>query len=109
MDGIVRKTYEAWADAGKPSKWAAMPKVQYNVAPAAEEAFVYLVRRAAEFLGLAIKWGGAGGTKHHDGDGNVIIMFAVRDRRTRDVDDTTDDEDEDESTEGESGEDKPGF
>src|SRR5512146_265309 len=100
MDIIVRKTHAAWVSAGKPSKWAAMPKVQYDVAPAAEEAFTYLVRRAAEFLGVAIKWGGnPSGTKLHNENGDVVIMFAVRDRRTRDtVDDTEDDDDDDDNT-----------
>lgn len=108
MDGVVRKTHEEWVRVGRPSKWAAMPKVEYHVAPAAEEAFVYLVRRAAEFLGLAIKWGGAGGTKHHDSDGNVILMFAVRDRRTRDADADAEDEDEDDTDDtGEDAEDAP--
>jgi len=98
MDEIVRKTHAAWVSAGKPTKWAQMPAVQYNVAPAAEEAFSYLVRRAAEFLGLAIKWGNPSGTKINDEDGNVVLVFAVRDRRTRDEVESEDDEDDEDDS-----------
>lgn len=113
MDGIVRKTHAAWVAKNRPGKWVDMPKVEYHVSPAAEEAFVYLVRRAAEFLGLAIKWGGSGGTKHHDTDGNVILVFGVRDRRTRDNSDDDDDDDAgdddtgDDDTKPATGTDKP--
>ncbi len=114
MDGIVRKTHAAWVAKNRPGKWVDMPKVEYHVSPAAEEAFVYLVRRAAEFLGLAIKWGGSGGTKHHDTDGNVILVFGVRDRRTRDNSDDDDDDDDagdddtgDDDTKPATGTDKP--
>lgn len=92
MDGTVKRLHEAWLKAGSPTKWVAMPKARYHIPPAAEEGLRFLVRRAADFHGVAIKWGGQGGTKVRDGNGNVVLVFAIRDRRV--VGDTVDTADE---------------
>lgn len=103
MDGIVKKYHDEWLNAGTPTKWAAMPKARYHIPPAAEEGFRFLVRRAADFHGVAIKWGGQQGTKVRDAQGNLVLVFAIRDRRERPVGATDDDETGDELDNGESG------
>lgn len=81
MDGTVKRLHDEWIKAGEPTKWVAMPKARYHIPPAAEEGFRFLVRRAADFHGVAIKWGGQGGTKVRDKDGNIVLVFSIRDRR----------------------------
>lgn len=102
MDGIVKKYHDAWLDAGTPTKWVDMPKARYHIPPATEEGFRFLVRRAADFHGVAIKWGGQQGTKVRDAQGNIVLVFAIRDRRVRDIvdpdDETGDDLDNGEDT-----------
>lgn len=114
MDGIIRKYHDEWLNSGSPTRWVDMPKCRYHIPPAAVDGFRYLVRRAADFHGVAIKWGGQQGTAVHDSNGNTVLVFAVRDRREQvkdgsedtsqdDLDtgeDTRDDSDE-ESGEGE--------
>jgi len=106
MDGIVKKYHDEWINAGTPTKWAAMPKARYHIPPAAEEGFRFLVRRAADFHGVAIKWGGQQGTKVRDAQGNLVLVFAIRDRRERPVDATDSDETGDDLDNGESGDDE---
>lgn len=79
MDGVVAKKFREWKDAGSPTKWAQMPKARYHLNPAQVEGFRFLVRRAAEFSGVTIKWG----TPKADKDGRQVIVFAVRSRRER--------------------------
>ncbi len=100
MDGIVKKYHDAWLNDGAPTKWAAMPKARYHIPPAAEEGFRFLVRRAADFHGVAIKWGGQQGTKVRDAQGNLVLVFAIRDRRERPVGAESDDETGDELDNG---------
>lgn len=96
MDTAVKRAYDAWLDEGSPTKWAAMPKLRYHIPPAAVDGFKFLVRRAAEFYGIAIKWGGQQGTQVKDKEGNIVLVFAVRDRRTRDESADATDEDSEE-------------
>lgn len=98
MDGIIRKYYDEWLNLGSPVKWAAMPKCRYHIPPSAVDGFKYLVRRAADFHGVAIKWGGQQGTAIHDAAGNTVLVFAVRDRRVRAEGDSVDDLDTGEDT-----------
>lgn len=108
MDGIIRKYYDDWINCGSPTKWAAMPKARYHIPPAAVDGFKYLVRRAADFHGVAIKWGGQQGTAIRDAAGNTVLVFAVRDRREQTkngpVEDTDDDLDTGEDTRDDSDE-----
>jgi hypothetical protein len=93
MDGVIKKYHDAWLAAGSPTKWVDMPKCRYHIPPNAVDGFKFLVRRAADFHGVAIKWGGQQGTAVRDQSGNNVIVFAVRDRRTKDEPvDATDDE-----------------
>lgn len=98
MDQVVNNLYQQWLKAGSPSKWAAMPKVRYHIPPAAEDGFRFLVRRAADFYGIAIKWGGQQGTKVRDANGNIVIVFSARDRRTNETADATDVDESSETT-----------
>jgi hypothetical protein len=83
MDEVIRKYPQTWIDCGSPTRWVDMPKCRYHVPPAAVDGFRYLVRRAADFHGVAIKWGGQQGTAIKDSGGNIVLVFAVRDRRER--------------------------
>lgn len=89
MDGVVNKIHNDWIAVGRPQKWAQMPKVSYTIPPRAVEGFKYIVRRAADYHGVAIKWG----TSTKDSKtGLERIVFAVRDRRQRETADAGEDE-----------------
>lgn len=85
IDNVVKRVHSDWLRASKPGKWAQMPKVRYNLHPSTVEGFKYLVRRAADYHGVAIKWG----TSVRDQHGNEVVVFAVRDRRPRESSDAT--------------------
>jgi hypothetical protein len=85
MDTVVKRLHNQWIAAERPNRWAAMPKARYDIPVKAVEGFQYIVRRAADYHGVAVKWG----TPVRNTDGNVVIVFAIRDRRVRDTADTT--------------------
>jgi hypothetical protein len=76
IDSVVKRVHNDWLEKGQPNKWPAMPKVRYDLPPQAVEGFKYLVRRAADFHGVAVKWG----TPTRNQEGLEIVVFAVRDR-----------------------------
>lgn len=79
IDKIVAGLYKEWTNEGKPERWAQMPKKSYHVDPKAADTLRMLVRRAANFLGYAVKFG----RPVHDQHGREIVTFGVRDQRQR--------------------------
>jgi hypothetical protein len=79
IDKIVRDLHERWESNGRPDRWAEMPKVSYVVSPVAADTLRMLVRRAAQFHGVSAKFGKPVRNK----DGREIVVFAIRDLRTR--------------------------
>ena len=81
MDAVVAGKYEEWKTAGSPTDWRAMPKAMYAVEPRLAEGLKYLVRRAADFHKVAVRFGRTG----HDAEGRELVVFAVRARRPKSV------------------------
>jgi hypothetical protein len=81
IDKVVQGLHVAWDTAGKPDKWAQMPKASYHVPPQAADTVAMLVRRAANFYGYSAKFG----KPVRDQQGLTIVVFAVRDSRKRAV------------------------
>jgi hypothetical protein len=57
IDGVVAKLHADWTAKGKPAAWDKMPKVSYPVTPAAAGDLRKAINRAAEFHGIAVRFG----------------------------------------------------
>jgi hypothetical protein len=79
IDQVVTALHREWVNAGKPDRWAQMPKKSYHVNPKGADALRMLVRRAASFFGLSAKFG----MGVRDKNGLEIVVFAIRDMRTK--------------------------
>lgn len=79
IDKVVTELHAAYAEAGKPDRWAAMPKRSYHVDPKAADTLRMLVRRAASFIGVSVRFGRA----VRDREGREIVVFGVRDQRAK--------------------------
>lgn len=119
MDRIVKALHTDWQTGTvrngdgtttqsepRSNKWSKMPKASYHVDPQVAETVKMLVRRAADFHGVAAKFGNA----VRDTQGREIVVFAIRDRKVREtkpevvqeIDDEPDldDDDDDENGDG---------
>jgi hypothetical protein len=79
VDQVVTALHREWVGAGKPDRWAQMPKKSYHVNPKGADALRMLVRRAASFLGVSAKFG----KPVRDMEGREIVVFAIRDMRVK--------------------------
>jgi hypothetical protein len=79
IDKIVIELHKEYEEAGKPDTWAKMPKRSYHVDPRAADTLRMLVRRAANFYSLSVRFG----SPVRDRDGREIVVFGVRDQRTK--------------------------
>lgn len=92
MDRIVKALHTDWQNGTvrngdgtttqtdpRSNKWSKMPKASYHVDPQVAETVKMLVRRAADFHGVAAKFGNA----VRDAQGREIVVFAIRDRKVR--------------------------
>lgn len=77
VDAIVAQVHQEYVTAGRPTKWAQMPKRAYHVDPKAADTLRMMVRRAASYHGTAAKFG----SDVRDKDGRAIVVFAIRDQR----------------------------
>jgi hypothetical protein len=57
IDGVVGKLHADWVAKGKPAAWDKMPKVSYPVTPAAVGDLRKAISRAADFHGIAVRFG----------------------------------------------------
>jgi hypothetical protein len=79
IDKTVATLYDEYKTAQKPDRWATMPKRSYHVDPKAADTLRMMVRRAANFLGVSVRFGGS----VRDDKGREIVVFAVREPRVK--------------------------
>lgn len=79
IDATVAEVHAEYVAAGKPSKWAQMPKRAYHVNPKAADTLRMMIRRAAAYHGLSVKFG----SSVRDPSGREIVVFAPRDQRVK--------------------------
>lgn len=77
IDGVVSDLHTAYVAAGKPERWATMPKRAYHVDPKAADTLRMLIRRAANFIDVSVRFG----RPVRDNQGREIVVFGVRDKR----------------------------
>jgi hypothetical protein len=91
VDSKVAESYKLWNGLGKPASWNTCRGaiIAFPCPPDQADNVKYMVRRAADFLGIAVKFGKPARSK----DGHEVVSFCAKDRRPRgSAEDTDDDE-----------------
>lgn len=82
IDNVVARLHQAWVQAGKPRDWVgekSIPKARYAMDPKKADTLRFLIRKAADFHKVRIRWGSA----VRDGHGNEVVVFGVVDKSAR--------------------------